>query len=82
MYVIGTCKLCDIETLNYCTTLNYCAVLIYYATLNYDQVHNKYIEDNRYDSVLSSWLIVQKFPEQRTVSFVTTEQKEVLTTNF
>ena len=63
-------------------TLNYCAALIYYATLNYEQIHNKFIEDNQYDSVLSSWLIAQKFQEQKTVSFVTTQQEEVLTTNF
>ena len=70
------------ETLNYCITLNYCAVLIYYATLDYDKIHNKYIEDNQYDSVLSSWLIAHKFQEQRTISFVTTQQEEVLATNF
>ena len=46
------------------------------------QIHNKFIEDNQYDSVLSSWLIVHKFQEQRTVSFVTTQEEEVLTTNF
>ena len=79
---MGSCNLCDIETLNYCTTLNYCATLIYYATLNYEQIHNKFIEDNQYDSVLSSSLIVWKFQEQRTVSFVTTQQEDVLTTNF
>ena len=55
---------------------------MYCATLNYDKIHNKFIEDNQYDSVHSSWLIVQKFQDQRTVSFVTTQEKEVLAMNF
>ena len=83
MYAIGTCKLYDIGTLNYCITLIYCTTLKYYATLNYDKTcYNKTIEDNQQDSVHFVMVNNVKIQEQRTISFVTTQQEEVLTTNF
>ena len=58
-------------------TLKYC------ATLNYDKTcYNKTIEDNQQDSVYFIMVNSAKIQEQRTVSFVTTQQEEVLTTNF
>ena len=64
-------------TLNYCTTLKYC------ATLNYDKTYyNKTIEDNQQDSVYFIMVNSAKIQEQRTVSFGTTQQEEVLTINF
>ena len=63
--------------LNYYTTLKYC------ATLNYDKTcYNKTIEDNQQDSVYFIMVNSAKIQEQRTISFVTTQQEEVLTTNF
>ena len=56
--------------------------LKYCATLNYDKTcYNKTIEDNQQDSVYFIMVNSAKIQEQRTVSFVITQQ-EVLTTNF
>ena len=74
-------------TLNYCTTLNYCATLIYctaliycatlicYTVIDYDKIYNKTLKITNV-TVISSWLIVCKFPRQRTVSLVTSQQKK------
>ena len=77
LYVIGTVNSYICITLNNCTTLKYCAIL------NYDKTYcNKTIEDNQQDSVYFIMVNSVKIQEQRTVSFVTTQQEEVLTTNF
>ena len=83
LYVIGTCKLYDIGILNCCMTLNYYTTLKYCVTLNYDKTcYNKPIEDSQQDSVYFIMVNSAKIQEPRTVSFVTTQQEEVLTINF
>ena len=49
--------------------------------MDYDKIYNKPLKITKV-TVISSWLIVHKFPRQRTVSLVTAQQEEVLTTNF
>ena len=76
-------ELVNIMILELCIILNYCTTLKYCATLNYDKTcYNKTIEDNQQDSVHFIMVNSTKIQEQRTVSFVTTQQEEVLTTNF
>ena len=63
--------------------MNYCATLIYYAFLNYDKTcYNKFLEDNQKDSIYFIMANSAKIQDKRIVSFVTTQQEEVLTTNF
>ena len=77
--LLETCKLHDSGTLNCCITMNYCTTLKYCATLNYDKTrYNKTIEDNQQDSVHFIMVNSMKIQEPRTVSFVTTQQEEVL----
>ena len=44
--------------------------------------HNKTIEDNQQNSVYFIMVNSTKIQEKRTVSFVTTQQEELLTTSF
>ena len=64
-------------------TLNYCATLICYAILNFDKAYyNKFFEDNQKDSIYCIMVNSAKIQDKRTISFVTRQQEEVLTTNF
>ena len=50
--------------------------------LSHDKIYyNKTIEDNQQDSIYFIMVNSTKIQEQRTVSFVTTQQEEVLATN-
>ena len=56
-------------------------MLRYCETLNYDKTsYNKTIEDNQPASVYFIMVNSMKIQEQRTISFVTKQQEEVLTT--